>query len=148
MDPGSLKARHRSKYAAKTKTDQRWPQCCVWQTTSPGWSPALYKKACNFNVSRYCSTSGTLYVTFRITVCHSPTVMSAHLGHNEWGRETDLIWLTAWHTKLSKISTSSTLLAVLSMALKSFWCWLAKLIPHDSNKSDTKEWLQLDWNTK
>ncbi len=42
--------------ALKTRAAQRWPQCCVWQTTSPGWSPTLYEKACNFNVSRCCST--------------------------------------------------------------------------------------------
>ena len=65
---------------------QGWSQCCVWQT-SLGWSPTLYKKACNFNVSRYYSTGTRDHLFTWLSICHSPTVMSAHLGHNERGRE-------------------------------------------------------------
>ena len=64
--------------------------CWVWQTTGPGWSPTLFDKACNFNVSRYCST-GTRDHPFTWLSeprhVNSPTVMSARLGHNEWDRE-------------------------------------------------------------
>ncbi len=39
--------------ALKSKAVRGWPQCCVWQITSPSWSPILYEKACNFNMYMY-----------------------------------------------------------------------------------------------
>ncbi len=56
----------------------------------PGLIPYSLRKGLQLKrvqVFLYWYTGPPLYVTIQITVCHSPTVMSASLGHNEWGRE-------------------------------------------------------------
>ncbi len=52
--------------------------------------PLLFVKrpaTIHVQVLLYWYTGPPLYVTIRTMVCHSPTVMSARLGLNEWGRE-------------------------------------------------------------
>ncbi len=80
---------------------------CV--TDKPWLTPTLYESPATLTVTctlLYRWTGPPLYVTIWTTVCQSPTVMSAHFGHNECGREntkvTDLttFCLIVWHTKL------------------------------------------------